>query len=185
MDSRGVFNMKTMQWILLGALSFVLLSGCAKKPAPVVVPVPPKVEVVQPPPVVEAPKGDEAALRRQRIQAKIAEVFKTIYFTYDQSLLTDEGKATCEAIGQLMKEALDITVRLEGHADDRGTNEYNLALGESRGKAVQAYLASYGVAANRLSVISYGEEKPALDGPAGQDEGSWAKNRRVEFTPTF
>ena len=176
--------MKIFQWIFLGALSFILFSGCAKKPAPVAEPPPPPVEPVVTP-KMDAPKVDDAALRRQRIQAKIAEVFKTIYFTYDQSFLTDEGKATCEAIGQLMKEALDITVRLEGHADDRGTNEYNLALGESRAKAVQAYLVSYGIAAPRFSVISYGEEKPAVDGPAGQDEGSWAKNRRVEFTTTF
>jgi len=181
MDSRGDFSMKIIQGILLGVVSAVLLSSCAKKPVPVVEPVPPKIEAT-PPPIVEAPKVDEAALRRQRIQAKISEIFKTIYFTYDQSFLTDDGKATCEAIGQLMKEALDITVRLEGHADERGTNEYNLALGEHRAQAIQAYLASYGVAAARLSVISYGEEKPAVE---GQDEASWAKNRRVEFTTTF
>jgi len=174
--------MKIIHWVLSGILSTLLLSGCAKKPAPVVEPVPPKVEATPPPIKVEAPKVDEAALRRQRIQAKISEIFKTIYFTYDQSSLTDDGKATCEAIGQLMKEALDITVRLEGHADERGTNEYNLALGEHRAQSIQAYLVSYGVAVARLSVISYGEEKPAVE---GQDEASWAKNRRVEFTTTF
>ena len=81
-----------------------------------------------------------------------------------------------------MKEVPEITARIEGNADERGTNEYNLALGERRAKTVQAYLISYGIAASRLSVISYGEEKPAVD---GHDEAAWAKNRRDDFTPAF
>ena len=81
-----------------------------------------------------------------------------------------------------MKEAPELTVRIEGHADERGTNEYNLALGERRAQAVQQYLGSYGVDAGRISVLSYGEEKPAVE---GGDDMSWSKNRRAEFTPAF
>lgn len=114
--------------------------------------------------------------------ARISETFKAVYFDYDQSTLTAEGRATCDAIGALMKEVPEITTRIEGNADERGTNEYNLALGDRRAKAVQDYLANYGVAATRLSTISYGEEKPAVD---GHDEASWGKNRRDDFVPSF
>jgi peptidoglycan-associated lipoprotein len=134
------------------------------------------------PPRVEAPRVDEEALRRQRIQARIAEVFKPIYFAYDQSTLSPEAQSILQEIGKLMKEVPEITARVEGHADERGTNEYNLALGERRSIAVQDYLASYGVQKSRLQTISYGEEKPAV---MGSDESTWAKNRRVEFTTTF
>lgn len=164
----------------LGALALI---GCPKPPPPMpkAEPTPPKME--EPPaPKVEAPKVDEEALRRQRVQARIAEVFKPIYFAYDQSTLSAEGQSTLQEIGKLMKEVPEITARVEGHADERGTNDYNLALGERRSKTVNDYLASYGIQASRLSTISYGEEKPAME---GHDESAYAKNRRVEFTTTF
>jgi len=168
-------------WTLLTLAGTLFMLGCAKKPPPPPEPTPPKVEApVQKP--VEEPQVDQDALRRQQIQARIAETFKPIYFEYDQSTLSSEGKSTCEAIGALMKEVPEITARIEGHADERGTNEYNLALGERRAKVVEQYLTSYGVGAGKLSVISYGEEKPAME---GHDESSWSKNRRVEFTSTF
>jgi peptidoglycan-associated lipoprotein len=173
--------MKLKYWIL-GITGIALLSGCAKKPPPPPPePTPPKVEAPPPPPP-PPPQVDEAALRRQRIQARINETFKPVYFAYDQSTLTAEARATCDGIASLMKEVPEITARIEGNADERGTNEYNLALGERRAGAVQAYLTSYGIAASRLSTISYGEEKPAVD---GHDESAWSKNRRDDFTPSF
>jgi peptidoglycan-associated lipoprotein len=174
--------MNLKHWTLLG-LGIVAMIGCSKPPppAPKAEPPPPRMEepVATPP---EAPKVDEEALRRQRIQARIAEVFKPIYFQYDQSTLSAEGQSTLQEIGKLMKEVPEITARVEGHADERGTNDYNLALGERRSKAVNDYLTSYGIQGTRLSTISYGEEKPAME---GHDESAWAKNRRVEFTTTF
>ena len=116
------------------------------------------------------------------LQQRVTETFKTIYFDYDKSALTSKGKAVCDGIGQLMKEVPSLTTRIEGNADERGTNEYNLALGDHRAKAVQSYLVSYGIDASRLSVISYGEEKPAVD---GHDESAWSKNRRDDFNPSF
>src|SRR5690606_35823636 len=103
-------------------------------------------------------------------------------FSFDQSSLTEQGKTTADAIARLMQEAPEMTLRIEGHADERGTNEYNLALGERRAQTVQQYLVSYGVDASRISVLSYGEEKP---GSEGKDESAWALNRRAEFAPTF
>ncbi len=119
---------------------------------------------------------------RRRLQARVTETFKTVYFDYDKSALTSEGQSICEGIGALMKEVPSLTVQIQGNADDRGTNEYNLALGDRRAKAVQSYLTTYGIAASRLSTISYGEEKPAAE---GQDDAAWSKNRRDDFSPSF
>lgn len=182
--------MNLKHWILLSLTSIAFLSGlsgCAKKPPPppppAETPAPPPVVVTPPPPPPPPPPAvDTAAENRQRLQARVAETFKTIYFDYDKSELTADSKATCDAIGELMKEEPGITVRIEGNTDERGTDEYNLALGDRRAKAAQAYLVSYGIASTRLSTISYGKEKPAVD---GHDESAWSKNRRDDFTPTF
>ncbi len=175
--------MNIKQWTLVG-LGVLSVIGCAKKPIPAPPePLPPKMAEPTPPAVKQdPPKVDEEALRRQRIQARIAEVFKPVYFGYDQSTLSPEGQATLQEIGKLMKEVKEITARVEGHADEKGSNDYNLALGERRAKTVNDYLTSYGVPGTRLTTISYGEEKPAME---GHDEGAYAKNRRVEFTTTF
>ena len=176
--------MNWKQWTLVVLGGMAMMVGCAKKPLPPPAEPPPPKMAEQPetPRTPEAPKVDEEALRRQRIQARIAEVFKPVYFGYDQSTLTAEGQSTLQEIGKLMKEVPEITARIEGHADEKGSNDYNLALGERRAKTVNDYLASYGIQATRLSTISYGEEKPAVE---GHDEAAYAKNRRVEFTTTF
>ena len=177
-------------WTLAGfSGAALMMAACTKAPPPPPPePPPPAFEApVEPPVTTTAPAVapvvvDTVPAYRARIQVRIGETFKTIYFAFDQSTLSAEGKATADAIGQLMKEAPEITVRIEGHADERGTNEYNLALGERRAQAVQQYLSSYGVDASRVSVLSYGEEKPATE---GGDESSWSKNRRDEFVPSF
>lgn len=99
------------------------------------------------------------------------------YFDFDEATITDKTRADLDAAASVLKTA-GISVRLEGHADERGTPEYNLALGERRAKAVANYLGLQGVDAGKLEVISYGEEKPVM---TGSDEASWAKNRRVEL----
>lgn len=176
-------NLKPSTYAGLFGLVALAMIGCSKPPPPE-----PKAEPTPPPmqePRVqprEEPKVDEEALRRQRIQARIAEVFKPVYFAYDQSTISAEGQSTLQEIGKLMKEVPEISARVEGHADERGTNDYNMALGERRAKSVNDYLASYGIQGSRLSTISYGEEKPAME---GHDESNWSKNRRVEFTTTF
>jgi peptidoglycan-associated lipoprotein len=78
-----------------------------------------------------------------------------------------------------MKSTQGAVVQVEGHCDERGSIEYNLALGERRAQSVKNYLTQLGIEASRLSTISYGEEKPAVD---GHDEAAWEKNRRAEFT---
>lgn len=101
-----------------------------------------------------------------------------IHFEFDQFTLTDAARRTLAQNAKYLMAHGDIKVVIEGHCDDRGSDEYNLALGESRALAAKGYLESLGISAQRLSVISYGEEKPL---EAGSDEAAWAKNRRAEF----
>jgi peptidoglycan-associated lipoprotein len=103
---------------------------------------------------------------------------ENIYFDFDQFTLSAEARATLADNAKYLNASSGTQVVIEGHCDERGSDEYNLALGESRALAAKNYLISLGVAAKRLSVISYGEEKPA---DMGSNEAAWAKNRRAEF----
>jgi peptidoglycan-associated lipoprotein len=104
---------------------------------------------------------------------------KPVYFDFDKSDIKDEAKPILEAIAMDMKANTKKYLRVEGNCDERGTNEYNLALGERRALSVRQYLISLGVSDGRIATITYGEEKPA---DQGHDEAAWAKNRRAEFT---
>jgi peptidoglycan-associated lipoprotein len=99
-----------------------------------------------------------------------------VYFDFDQYALTAESRAVLLAHADKLKGA-SVAVRLEGHADERGSREYNMALGEKRANAVRDFLVTQGVNGSSLEVVSFGEEQPAA---TGSDEGSWAQNRRVE-----
>jgi peptidoglycan-associated lipoprotein len=101
-----------------------------------------------------------------------------IHFDLDSAALTDEARATLEKHALWLQGQRDLRVSVEGHCDERGTVEYNLALGEQRARAAREYLASLGVAAERLRVVSYGKERP-LD--PGSNEAAWARNRRARF----
>ncbi len=106
-------------------------------------------------------------------------IFRDVHFEYDSAQLNDEGRQNVEFNAQVLKERNSVKIQLEGHTDERGTAEYNLALGQDRARTVRDALASLGVPRDRVEVISYGEEVP-LD-PAG-DEMAWSKNRRVHFS---
>lgn len=102
----------------------------------------------------------------------------SVYFDFDSFALTSASRSSLQQIADTLKSSAGARVQIEGHCDERGSNEYNLALGEKRARAVEEYLISQGVDASRLSTISYGEERPAAP---GSDEESWSKNRRAEF----
>ncbi len=104
----------------------------------------------------------------------------TIYFEYDQARLTNEARNTLSQNADWIKKNGNFTIQIEGHTDDRGSNEYNLSLGERRAKSVKTYLESLGVEAKRMTILSYGEEKPIA---TGDGEGVWGKNRRANFVP--
>ena len=101
-----------------------------------------------------------------------------IYFDFDQFTLSAESRQTLGDNAKYLQANSGVQIVIEGHCDERGSDEYNLALGESRALAAKNYLVSLGISPARLSVISYGEEKPAV---MGADEEAWAKNRRAEF----
>ena len=98
-----------------------------------------------------------------------------VFFATNESVLTTASRDTLRKQAAWLRKNPDVTVVLEGHADERGTREYNLALGERRANAAKDYLMTYGVSANRISVISYGKERPV---DSGSNPLSWSKNRR-------
>jgi peptidoglycan-associated lipoprotein len=102
----------------------------------------------------------------------------TVYFLFDDYTLTSGAQDQLSRFAEELKANKSAVVQIEGHCDERGSIEYNLALGERRAQSVKNYLAQLGVESSRLSTISYGEEKPAVE---GHDESAWAKNRRAEF----
>ena len=102
-----------------------------------------------------------------------------VYFAYDKSIITTAFGEAIQKNYEWIAENPDVQIQLEGHCDERGTNEYNLALGERRAKAVFDYLMSLGASPSQFSLVSFGEERPA---DPGSNEVAWRKNRRVEFT---
>jgi peptidoglycan-associated lipoprotein len=99
-----------------------------------------------------------------------------VFFDYDSSSLSNEAQGTLDRQAEWLKKYGDISVTLEGHCDERGTREYNIALGERRAAATKKYLVGKGVSSSRISTISYGKERPAV---IGSDESSWGQNRRA------
>jgi len=102
----------------------------------------------------------------------------TVYFGFDDYTLSSTAQATLDALAAKLKANPAAVVQIEGHCDERGSIEYNLALGERRAQSVRSHLMQLGLDSARLTTISYGEEKPAVD---GHDEASWDRNRRAEF----
>ncbi len=127
--------------------------------------------------VVDNSAYDAAAAARAAERAA-SQGLVQIHFDFDQYVLTDDAKSTLVGNAGLLRAAPAVKVLIEGHCDERGSDEYNLALGEKRALATKNYLVSLGVAAERLAIISYGEEKPV--DPAHTKE-AWAKNRRADF----
>jgi peptidoglycan-associated lipoprotein len=184
-----------------------LTTGCPrKKPPTTATAAPPVVEA--PAPVVEKPAETKPVVTVQpattptktevvtpalkpvaivdeglsnRTAEELSALLKPVFFVVDSSDLDSAGQAVATANAELLRKNVSWKVTIEGHADERGTPEYNLALGERRANAVKAYLVSLGVSADRLTALSYGEEFPF---DPGHDEGAWAKNRRAYFQVT-
>lgn len=105
-----------------------------------------------------------------------SDVTDRVFFAFDSSVVDSEGQAALDRQAVWLNANTSVNVVLEGHADERGTREYNIALGERRATAAKNYLVSQGVAASRLSTISYGKERPAV---VGNEESAWSQNRRA------
>lgn len=131
-------------------------------------------------PVKQAePAKDDAKQDGGAAKASEAVALETVYFDFDKSDLRQDARdALSKNAEALLKKISDAKIKVEGHCDERGSDEYNMALGDRRAKSAAKYLATLGVKADRISTISFGEEKPAVQ---GHDEAAWSKNRRAEF----
>ena len=120
----------------------------------------------------------EDALAAEQDTTWIDGQMETLYFEFDRSSLSEASRASLDHNADFLLAHPDVRVRVGGHCDERGTVEYNLALGDRRASSAREYLVLRGVAMDRLQVVSFGEEQPA---DPGQGEAAWARNRRVEF----
>ena len=189
-------NLRRCVWlttiILLVALT---VTACGKKipppppppPAPPAAPAPPPPPPPTPPPPAPAPAPPRALTEEEVFAKKTVEELNAerpladVTFDYDMSLIRDDQRALLQKNADYMRRWTAVRVTIEGHADARGTNEYNLALGERRGSAVRDYLVGLGIAAERMVVISKGEETPLC---TEETEGCFARNRRGHFIIT-
>ena len=142
-------------------------------PAPVTAPAPPAAPPAAPPPA-PAP----APARPAPAEFKSISELRDVFFDFDRYALKPEGAKTLDASIAWLKANPSALILIEGHCDERGTNAYNLVLGERRAKAAHEYLVARGVAAARIQTISYGEERPAC---TERNEACWSRNRRAHF----
>lgn len=166
--------------VIITVMTMFLLTGCAEKQVKKEEPtkMPTEQKEVQPTKELETKIGEEG-LKGEMI-AKVEETTKLqdINFDFDRYNVRDDAKTILEKNAAWLKKNPGVRIQIEGHCDERGTNEYNLALGDRRAKGTKDYLVSLGIEAGRISTISFGEEKP-LD--PGHNEDAWAKNRRAHF----
>lgn len=172
----------------------VSVAACGGKPVPIARPAPPPQPVAgtapvprPPQPVAEPtivppePVRDDAIRSASLDDLNRNSPLKPVYFGYDSSDLDGPGQAALDEDAAVMKRFPTWTVTIEGHCDERGTAEYNLALGERRAVSARAYLVSLGISADRLRTVSYGKEFPF---DPGHDEPAFARNRRAHFVVT-
>jgi len=189
----------------IAVLTVAMLSGttlaCHKAPPPQVGPAAaagPDADSLRRAQADEAAKraADEAARRKAAEDAAAAAAARdgagaaasaratllaTVHFDFDASDLRADERANLDAKVAILQANPTVAIRISGHTDERGSDEYNLALGERRAAAVKAYLTQHGVAESRMETISYGEERPVAE---GSDEAAWSQNRRAEFEIT-
>jgi len=168
----------------IAALMFALVLGCHKKEVapPPPPPAPPVVEKA-PEPVKQDDSEMLARQRRERLTKAAEQIAaKIVYFDFDKSNIKPEYQSVLTEIAGIMKDNSELTLLVSGYCDERGTEAYNLALGERRATSAQEFLVNAGVAASRITSKSWGEENPVAD---CHNESCWSKNRRDEFKAEF
>ena len=172
--------------VRLLVLSFLFACGNPANPPPQKwtsenpnAPAPAKVEAPKPPPAPKPAPAETSSLEAlKQGLAAAGGPLKDIGFNFDSAALSDEARATLRGNADWLKANATARIQIEGHCDERGAADYNMALGAKRAQAAMDYLATLGVAANRMSTISYGEEIPVCK---DKTEECWAKNRRDRF----
>ena len=173
--------MNMLRTIALVAGMALAATSCAKKPVqtpatpPSTTPSTPTPPVVTPPVVTPPSTNPTSGLPLD--QATLAKL-QVVYFALDSDAIEEGAQSTLDGNARVLKSTTGDFV-IEGHCDERGTAEYNQSLGERRAKAVQQYFADQGIALSRMTVVSYGKDRPAIE---GSDESAWSKNRRAEFS---
>ncbi len=166
--------------IFLIAVLFVsiLAIGCKKAPEPEPVP-PTPVPTFTPVPEPEPePTKSPEEIRLEKLNEAREFLKDNIYFDYDRAYLSDEAKASLAKKAEYLINNSDIRITIEGHCDERGSNEYNLGLGERRAAAAKKYLVTYGVGESLVDIITFGEEKPVC---FEHNDSCWGQNRRAFF----
>ena len=120
-------------------------------------------------------QGSSGAQRAQTLQEQLVAIGDRVFYDYDKSDLKPEARRQIERWAAFLKTNANATITIEGHCDERGTREYNLGLGERRANAAKNFLVSQGIEARRVATISYGKERPAVN---GSNEAAWSQNRR-------
>lgn len=185
-----------LTWIVAAGVTLSTVVACGGNeppPAPDPGPSQEELERLRQDSIAAARAAEEARLAAEEAErraeearmARIAEARETlqtpVYFEYDQSAITPQSRRLLEEKAEILRASPQVRLRLEGHADERGSNEYNLALGNRRAESVLNFFTSFGLQGNRFATVSYGEERPAVD---QSNEDAWAQNRRVEFVVT-
>ncbi|HYM21586.1 MAG TPA: peptidoglycan-associated lipoprotein Pal [Vicinamibacterales bacterium] len=186
-------------WIAWALIAGLTAAACHRNKPPLARPTPPQpvnTPVETPPPnrppappspapeplnVPAEPVRDDAISSSSLDDINKNQVLKPVFFALDSDQLTPDAQKTLDEDGALLKKYSSWAITIEGHCDERGTAEYNLALGERRAVAARTYLVSLGIPADRLRTVSYGKEFPF---DAGHDEAAWSKNRRAHFVVT-
>lgn len=163
-------------WVALVAAG-VAFVGCQKKVTKVEEPPPPP-----PPPVVveEPPPPPPPEPVVEDISGRLNELLQPIYFDFDKSDLKSDGISRLEMLASFLREYPSVRLLAQGHADERGSSEYNMGLGENRSRSVRNYLTSYGISSDRIDITSYGEERP-VSVNCGGDDYCHGQNRRVDW----
>lgn len=178
--------MNSVRLTAVVSLAILTLGACSRRrPAEATVPVattePAREPVVRTPPP-SASDEDAARMERERRSAAARATLEVpIYYDFDRSDLLPAARTALDAKLPILQANANVTLRVEGHADERGSDEYNLALSQRRAAAAKRYLQHRGIAESRISVVGFGEERPVCD---AEMESCWSRNRRAEFVVT-
>jgi len=184
-------RIKFLNLLVIGLALTCVVAGCRKKPV-AVTPIPPgrtgPAETTEKFPPIERPEKPSSAnegipvtdQERYKGWPEDAEMFKTetVYFDFDSSAIKSSEKSKIETVGSYLKGSSSAAIKIEGHCDERGTEEYNRSLGERRALAVREELVRLGIAPDRVVTVTYGKDRPV---DPGHNEAAWRKNRRGVF----
>jgi peptidoglycan-associated lipoprotein len=173
--------MRSSRLMLVLVSSSLVLGACKKKPQPAPAPAPVPENTAPARPAPTAAPRDTMAEYNERVAATRMRLLETIYFEYDADELRDEARSSLDAKIAILNANPGLRIRVAGHCDERGSDEYNIALGRRRAESAKRYMTDRGIDASRIETASFGRERPAVQGAS---EEAWSRNRRDEFEIT-